>query len=65
MKLADFMVNVKLPRRARDRWPVICAGDDIVWVPGYRLGHPFRLTKNTTKVIFLSLEGEATAKETA
>lgn len=65
MKLADFMVNVKLPRRARDRWPVVCAGDDIVWVPGYRLGHPFRLTKDTTKVIFLSLEGEATAKETA
>jgi tRNA(Ile)-lysidine synthase len=65
MKLADFMVNVKLPRRARDRWPIICVGDDIVWVPGYRLGHPFRLTNDTSKAIFISLQGRALDKETA
>jgi tRNA(Ile)-lysidine synthase len=37
MKLSDFMINLKLPRRARECWPLVCAGDRIVWVAGYRV----------------------------
>jgi tRNA(Ile)-lysidine synthetase-like protein len=42
-KMSDFFVNEKLPQRARDRWPLLCAGDEIVWVPGYRPAHRHRL----------------------
>jgi tRNA(Ile)-lysidine synthase len=55
MKLSDFMINEKLPRRARDRWPLVCSGEKIVWVPGYRLAHPFRVTESTTTVANLKL----------
>ncbi len=55
LKLADFMVNVKLPRRVRSYWPVVWAGDEIVWVSGLRLSHPFRLTEDTRRVVRLSL----------
>lgn len=57
MKLADFYINLKLPRRARDGWPLLCAGEHIVWVPGLRLAHPFRLRPETEKVVHVCLQG--------
>ncbi|MBI5825414.1 MAG: tRNA lysidine(34) synthetase TilS [Chloroflexi bacterium] len=53
-KLSDFFVNEKVPQRARERWPLLCAGDEIIWVPGYRPAHPYRLTDATRKIIYLS-----------
>ena len=35
-KLSDFFVNEKLPARARARWPLLCEGDSIAWIPGFR-----------------------------
>ncbi len=55
MKLSDFMINRKIPRRARARWPLICARDEIAWLPGYGLAHPFRLTEASISVVCLSL----------
>ncbi len=55
VKLADFMINVKLPRRARDRWPLVVCGEAIVWVPGYRLAHPFRIRPETRRGVYLRL----------
>lgn len=54
-KLSDFFINVKLPQRARDRWPLLCIGERVVWVPGYRLAHPFRLTESTRQAVYFSL----------
>jgi len=58
IKLSEFMINVKIPRRARDAWPLVCAGDEIVWVPGYRLGHPFQITPATHEAIYMRLDCE-------
>lgn len=55
LKLSDFFINVKLPRRARDSWPLVCSNDEIVWVAGYRLAHPWRLTEDTREVYHLRL----------
>ena len=54
-KLSDFFINVKLPLRARDRWPLLCIGERVVWVPGYRPAHPFRLTEATRQALYFSL----------
>ena len=56
VKLQDFFVNVKLPRRARAKWPLICVGDEIAWVAGLRLAHPFRVTEKTRRVLKLGLK---------
>ncbi|CAG0979770.1 bifunctional protein TilS/HprT [Anaerolineales bacterium] len=53
-KLSDFFVNVKMPQRARDNWPLLCAGDEIIWVPGYRPAHEHRLTESTRSVLYFS-----------
>lgn len=55
MRLSDFMVNVHLPRWARDRWPLVFSGDSLVWVPGFRIAHPYRLTPLTREVLMLRL----------
>jgi tRNA(Ile)-lysidine synthase len=54
-KLSDFLVNEKMPQRARDRWPLLCAEDKVVWVPGYRPAHPYRLTSLSRKILYFSL----------
>jgi tRNA(Ile)-lysidine synthase len=55
MKLSDFFINVKLPQRARDRWPLLCMGEKVIWVPGYRPAHSFRLTESTRQALYFSL----------
>jgi tRNA(Ile)-lysidine synthase len=55
MKISDFFINVKLPHRARDRWPLLCMGEKVVWVPGYRPAYPFRLTEATRQVLYFSM----------
>lgn len=55
MKISDFFINVKLPHRARDRWPLLCMGSKVVWVPGYRPAHSFRLTENTRQALYFSM----------
>jgi len=55
-KLSDFMINVKLPIRARAHWPLVVSGETIIWIPGMRLAHPCRLTQSTRQAIHLCLE---------
>ncbi len=56
IKLKDFFINVKLPQRARDRYPLLCMGDEIIWVPGYRPAHPVRVTNITQRTISFTLK---------
>jgi tRNA(Ile)-lysidine synthase len=55
LKLSDLFVNVKLPQRARRHWPLVCVGEEIAWVPGFRIAQPFRITEKTIRVVRLHL----------
>jgi tRNA(Ile)-lysidine synthase len=55
IKISDLMINQKLPKEARDRWPLICMGDEIIWVPGFRISELARVKPGTSQVIHLSL----------
>ncbi len=59
-KLSDFFINARLPARARDRWPLVCAGDEVIWVPGYRPAHRFRLRPESRDVLYLAVKPPAT-----
>lgn len=56
MKVRDFYINLKIPRRARLRWPLICAGEQIIWVVGCRIAHPFRITPATKNILHLEIK---------
>jgi tRNA(Ile)-lysidine synthase len=55
VKLAEFMINVKLPARARRKWPLVVSGGEIAWIPGLQLGHPFRLKAGARRAVHLYL----------
>ncbi|MGD0751803.1 MAG: tRNA lysidine(34) synthetase TilS [Anaerolineales bacterium] len=56
IKIQDFFTKVKMPRRARTQWPLVCAGEQIIWVAGYRIGHPFRITTGTRHILHLEIK---------
>ena len=55
LKVSDLMVNLKMPKRTRSTWPMVCAGDSIVWIPGYRQSHLARITLDTHRIAHLKL----------
>lgn len=56
VKVREFFINQKIPRRARAAWPLICAGETIAWIPGLRIAHPFRVTDKSAHVLKLTLK---------
>lgn len=54
-KLSDFFTNVKLPRRARGRWPLLCSGEEVIWVPGYRPAERVKLKQTSRNILYFSL----------
>ena len=48
--LVDFMAKAKIPKAWRDRLPILVSGEQIVWIPGWRLDHRTRLTEATQRV---------------
>jgi tRNA(Ile)-lysidine synthase len=54
-KLADFMVNAKLPARARASWPLLCVGDTVIWIPGFRIAEEFKLLDGARRGVRFSL----------
>jgi tRNA(Ile)-lysidine synthase len=55
VKVREFFINEKISKRARDKWPLICAGNQIAWIPGYRISHTFRVTEETQLVLKLTM----------
>ncbi|MDW8226256.1 MAG: tRNA lysidine(34) synthetase TilS [Anaerolineales bacterium] len=47
LKLSDFFINAKLPQQARAHWPLVCLGEQIIWIPGFRVAHTVRVTEQT------------------
>ena len=56
LKVRELYINLKIPRRARPHWPLVCAGDQVAWVVGYRIAHPFRITETTKRMLHLEIK---------
>lgn len=55
IKVSDLFINEKIPYWARPYWPLVCSKDEILWVPGVRSAHRYRVTETTTELIHLRL----------
>jgi tRNA(Ile)-lysidine synthase len=52
-KISDFFINQKIPLSQKARIPLLCSGNDIVWVIGYRLDNRFKISQDTKKVFLV------------
>jgi tRNA(Ile)-lysidine synthase len=56
VKLQDLFVNLKIAKRMRARWPLVCVDNGIVWAAGLRMAQRYRVTEQTRRVICLQLK---------
>lgn len=56
VKLSDLFVNLKIPKRMRKKWMLVCVEDEIAWVVGLRMGEKFKVTEKTQRVIKLTVK---------
>ena len=55
-KLQDYLVDEKVPRRKRDLVPLLCSGEDILWVVGFRTDERFLPRPDTKKVLVVRVK---------
>jgi tRNA(Ile)-lysidine synthase len=47
-KLKELLIDRRVPRRDRDRLPLICVGERIAWVPGVTIDQRYRISGEPT-----------------
>ncbi|WP_253200735.1 tRNA lysidine(34) synthetase TilS [Clostridium sp. CF012] len=57
-KLKDLFMDLKIPKDKRNEIPLICFGNDIAWVVGYRISEKFKVTKNTKNILQIRIGSE-------
>jgi tRNA(Ile)-lysidine synthase len=60
-KLGEFMIDAKIPRAWRQRVPIVCSPQHILWVAGWRIDDRAKVTENTRQVLRLKFERTADA----
>jgi len=54
-KVSDFLINEKMPRNLRDKWPMVFADEELVWIPGYRIAHQARVKPDSKELVKITL----------
>ena len=54
-KIQDYLVDRKVPRRLRDRLPLLCAGENILWVVGHGTDERFLPGPGTKKLLVVNV----------
>ncbi len=56
MKVSNFWINKKIPKRKRHDWPLVSDSNRIVWIPGFQPAHAVRVTESTRAVLKIMIE---------
>ena len=55
-KLGEFMIDAKIPAAWRQRIPLVCSPQHILWVVGWRIDERVKVTNTTKQVLCLKFE---------
>jgi tRNA(Ile)-lysidine synthase len=55
-KLGEFMIDAKIPQAWRGEIPIVCSGEQILWVVGWRLDERAKVSQDTKKVLRLEFK---------
>ncbi len=54
-KLSDFFIDEKIPLHEKEKCRLLCSGQKIVWVMGYRIDNRYKITSKTTRILKLQI----------
>ena len=57
IKLKEFLINAHAPYYGRDRIPLVCDADGIIWVVGLRLSDTVKVSNRTERVLRMEMKG--------
>jgi tRNA(Ile)-lysidine synthase len=55
-KLKDFFIDEKIPLCVRTRTPLLCSGNQIVWIIGRRISEKFKVTHRTKTILMVEVQ---------
>jgi tRNA(Ile)-lysidine synthase len=58
MKVSDLMINKRIPRLARQHWPILESRGQIAWVPAAQIAEPFRVADTTRRALRMTITAE-------
>jgi tRNA(Ile)-lysidine synthase len=55
-KLGEFMIDARIPRSWRQRIPIVCSPEQIIWVVGWRIDERVKVKEDTKQVLRLEFK---------
>ena len=55
MTVSDFLTNAKINVLDKRKVLVLCSGDEVLWIIGYRIHNGFKVTQQTSSIIRISM----------
>jgi tRNA(Ile)-lysidine synthase len=55
-KVGQFMIDARIPQGWRDRIPIVCTPDNVIWIVGYRIDDRYKITEVTKSVLRIRFE---------
>ena len=55
-KLKDYFIDEKIPQKERERIPLLCDGNQIMWVIGYRMSERYKVDSDTKRILIVNYE---------
>jgi len=55
LKISDYFINQKVPRKERENWPILYSNHEIIWVVGYQINDEYQIDKETKKILKISV----------
>ncbi len=55
-KLSDFFIDIKLSARYKSEVPLVCRGEEIIWIAGYRLDERYKISDKTKNIYKLEIQ---------
>ena len=58
-KVKKILTDRRVPRDQRHQIPLVVSNNDVVWLAGVEISHPYRVSEHTNKVLWLRLYTES------
>ncbi|MBO5623306.1 MAG: hypothetical protein J5959_16950 [Butyrivibrio sp.] len=50
------MTDAKIPRNERDEIYLLADGNNVLWVPGYRMSGAFKVSETTKEILAINID---------